>query len=77
LQCEKIHATADLRALFMPRARGSQDDWRCFAQDLSISWRKTKLRKKTAHFQTPRCWTVVPVDFNGNYCPYHLSMTNE
>jgi hypothetical protein len=26
LQCEKIHATADLRALFMPRARGSQDD---------------------------------------------------
>jgi hypothetical protein len=37
LQCEKVHATADLRALFMPRARGSQDDQRYFASDISVS----------------------------------------
>jgi hypothetical protein len=28
-------------------------------------------------FRLPDAEPSFPVDFNGNYCPYHLSMTNE
>jgi hypothetical protein len=77
LQGEKVHATAYLRALFMPRARVRKMIEDALPQRFPFLEGRPDYAKGLHIFKLSDAEPSFLVDFNGNYCPYHLSITNE